>query len=132
MREEKLSLTNISSFLADFSNWHNKWKVLSDISEVDELSFVPWLKHRWLSPALPRLPGVLSGHHCSNCALPQRDFCPQHCSYSVHSRSQLYWEVLCFVLFSLNWVFFTSERVLAKKKKKRSFSILCFKFWSSG
>jgi len=51
-REEKISLTNISSFLANFRNQHNKWKVLSDISEVDELSFIPCLTDRRLSPAL--------------------------------------------------------------------------------
>lgn len=38
--------------MANLRNWYNKWKVLSDTSEVDELSFIPCLKHRWPLPAL--------------------------------------------------------------------------------
>lgn len=49
---KKKSFTNISSFLANLRNWYNKWKVQSDTSGVDELSFISCLKHRWPLPAL--------------------------------------------------------------------------------
>lgn len=121
------SPTNITFLLANFRNWHSKWKVLTDISEVDELSFTPCPRHRWLSPALPGLPGVLPRHHCSHCALPETDFYPQHCSSSLHSTLQLYWEGL-FLFHFFFFPFLLPSLFLQMEfdKKTFCFSILCF------